>query len=92
MDRLHASLESNGAEEMVEKTTAYDGEEPGGLSRHWGPGLVDSALRDAICQCWLVMPPSKRTPHDVEAEIRRVIDRAMKDLHDDARAFGVEDE
>jgi len=74
---------------MVNDATAHDGSEQATAGRTWGPGLVDNALREAICHCWLAMPPDKKTVHDVEIEIRRLVERALKDLREDSRAFGI---
>lgn len=54
-----------------------------------GPGFVDYQVRQAISHCWFIMPSDKRNAHDVEIEIRRIVDRALKDLHEDAKAFGI---
>lgn len=74
---------------MEYETTGPDSGAQTPVGTIWGPGLIDNAIREAICHCWLVMPPEKRTAHTVEIEIRRLVDRALKDLHEDARAFGV---
>jgi hypothetical protein len=54
-----------------------------------GPSTVDSQIRQAISVCWAMLPEEKRTVAGVEAEIRRQVERALKDLRDDAAAFGV---
>jgi len=57
----------------------------------WAFPAIDQEIRQAICHCWLVMPPDRKTVHDVETEIRRLVERALKDLYEDARAFGISD-
>ena len=54
-----------------------------------GPGMVDTQLREAIKWCWFMLPKEKRTVTGVQAEIRRLVDRALKDLEEDAAAFGI---
>jgi len=51
----------------------------------FGPGEVDRHVRNLIHICWMVMPPGKKTLDDVEREIRRVLDRALRDLREDQK-------
>ena len=53
-----------------------------------GPLVVDQSLRAAITTCWMALPERERSPDRVEKEILRLIQRALKDLKDDAVAFG----
>jgi hypothetical protein len=55
-----------------------------------GPGMVDQSIRHAISHCWMIMPEDRKTPERVAAEIRRIVERALKDFQDDATAFGME--
>ena len=58
-----------------------------------GPGQVDQMVRGAIQHCWMMLPEDRKHVDAVEAEIRRLVDRALADLRDDVRAFGItEDE
>lgn len=54
-----------------------------------GPQAVDQLVRQAITTCWMLLPEGKKTVADVEREIRRLVDRALANLREDARAFGV---
>ncbi len=54
-----------------------------------GPGQVDQMVRQAIQFCWSLMPDDKRTPEAVGVEIRRIVERALKDLAEDTQAFGL---
>jgi hypothetical protein len=54
-----------------------------------GPQAVDNAVRQAISTCWMILPEDRRTVAAVEAEVRRVVERALANLRDDASAFGV---
>ncbi len=57
-----------------------------------GPQAVDQAIRQAISTCWMMLPDDKKNVASVEAEIRRVVDRALENLREDSRAFGISDE
>jgi hypothetical protein len=54
-----------------------------------GPEAPDQMIRQVICLCRMMLPEEKRTVAGVEAEVRRLVERALKDLRDDATAFGV---
>ncbi len=58
------------------------------MSEMFGPGHVDSCIRQAIQSCWMVLPKARRTADEVEKEIRRLVDRALVNLREDAQAFG----
>jgi|GEM_PF-1667801 hypothetical protein len=53
-----------------------------------GPLGVDQAVRQAITQCWMMLPEDERSPERVEKEIRRLVQRALEDMQEDAAAFG----
>lgn len=59
------------------------------VSRFMGPAAVDANLRQVIVTCWYMMPENKRTIDAVETEIRRLVDRAFRDMREDGKAFGV---
>lgn len=54
-----------------------------------GPGQVDQAIRHAIHFCWMSLPDDKKSIEEVETQIRRLVDRALRDLREDAEAFGI---
>jgi hypothetical protein len=58
------------------------------MSEMFGPGHVDSAIRQAIQACWMALPKGRRNVGEVEKEIRRLVERALSDLHEDAKSFG----
>ena len=74
---------------VVERIDGDSAERKPGVTA-WGLPVVDLEIRQAISHCWLVMPPEKKTTRDVGLEIRRLVDRALKDLHEDTRAFALE--
>lgn len=55
----------------------------------FGPEQIDQQIRQAIHWCWMVLPDERKTVDEVERQIRRLVDRALKDLHDDFDAFGL---
>ena len=54
----------------------------------FGPGAVDQQVRAALSTCWMMFPEGERTPANVEREFRRIVDRALASLAEDAKAFG----
>ncbi len=58
----------------------------------FGPGQVDQMIRQAIQHCWIALPKDKRNVEEVESQIRRLVDRALKDLREDRQAFGRHDD
>jgi hypothetical protein len=56
-----------------------------------GPHHVDQAIRQAISARWMSLPKEKRSVADVEIQIRRLVDRALKNMHEDAGQFGFSD-
>lgn len=63
--------------------------DPGKAMRDmFGPGGVDQQIRQAISTCWMLMAEGKRTPDAVSTEIRRIVERALTNLAEDAQAFG----
>ena len=54
-----------------------------------GPQAIDHQIRQAISFCWAMLPKERRTVEAVEVEIRRLVDRALANLKEDGRAFGI---
>jgi hypothetical protein len=65
--------------------------DPDKLRAMFGPGQVDQAIRQAIQMCWLMLPKSKKNVDELERQIRRLMERAIKDLRKDIAAFGLSD-
>jgi hypothetical protein len=55
----------------------------------FGPQAVARAIDQAITTCWMMLPEKKKTVAAVEAEIRRIVDRSLSNLREDASAFGI---
>jgi hypothetical protein len=53
----------------------------------FGPGHVDTMLRQAINMCWMGLPRDKKSPEHVETEIRRMFDAALRDFRTNYETF-----
>ncbi len=60
-----------------------------GMRDMLGPQALDNAIRQAISVCWVMLPDENKNIAFVETEVRRVVERALKDLKDDASVFGI---
>jgi hypothetical protein len=68
---------SNGGEESSER-----------LADLFGPGQVDQTIRQAIHFCWMALPKDRKNADELERQIRRIVDRALKDFREDSEQFG----
>ncbi len=69
----------------------FDAEDSGNRSHMrtvFGPGQVDQEIRLAIQYCWMLLPPERQNAEEVEKHIRRIVERALRDLREDADSFG----
>jgi hypothetical protein len=57
-----------------------------------GPQAVDHSLRMAVSLCWMMLPDDKKNVDAVEREIRRLVDRALRDMREDFDSFFGKDE
>jgi hypothetical protein len=57
------------------------------MAEFLGPGHVDQTIRQAIYFCWLSLPADRKNAEEVERQVRRIVDRALKDYHEDASVF-----
>ncbi|HEY3245069.1 MAG TPA: hypothetical protein VGM03_17135 [Phycisphaerae bacterium] len=55
----------------------------------FGPQAVDQAVRQAISMCWMALPDDRKNVDAVAGEIRRIVERALVNLKEDAAAFGI---
>ena len=56
-----------------------------------GPQAVDQSLRHAVSTCWMMLPEDKKNVDAVEREVRRIVDRIIADMREDAAAFEMSD-
>jgi len=54
----------------------------------FGPGWIDQEIRQAIHYAWRSIPKKRRSIKELEKQIRRIVDRAVKDFREDQKAFG----
>ena len=73
----------------VESSDSSDGGSGEGddLREFLGPEQVDHVIRQAIQACWAALPTSRRSTSEVERQIRRIVDRALRDWREDSEAF-----
>ena len=64
----------------------------GAMRASMGPCGPDGAARSLISTVWRMLPEDARSPERVEAESRRLLDRALAEYQEDSRAFGFESE
>ena len=53
---------------------------------HTAP-MLDTQIRQAIQMLWFALPPERRNIAEVEKEFRRLADRALQNLREDAASF-----
>jgi hypothetical protein len=58
------------------------------LAELFGPGQADQLLRQAMQFCWMALPENRRNAEELERQMRRLVDRALKDFREDKKAFG----
>jgi hypothetical protein len=72
----------------MERFDDEGGEASERMATMFGPGHIDTSIRQAIQFCWMSLPKDKRTVDELEQQIRRFVDRALKDFREDRQAFG----
>jgi hypothetical protein len=58
------------------------------MADFFGPAQIDQSIRQAVQFCWMALPKERRTPEELEKQVRRLVDRALKDFREDREAFG----
>jgi hypothetical protein len=53
----------------------------------FGPIQIDQQIRQAIHFCWMALPREKRNIDELERQIRRLTDRALRDAREDFEEF-----
>jgi hypothetical protein len=57
------------------------------LAESIGPGVVDQSIRQAVHFCWMLMPTEQRNTENLAEELRRILERALRDFAQDAKGF-----
>jgi hypothetical protein len=71
---------------------SFDSKDPESLKRiraFFSPQQVDQQIRQAIQFCWMALPPEQQNVEEVEKQIRRIVDRALRDFKEDSASFGL---
>ena len=74
---------------MVSESCSVHQVDEATMAELWGPGQVDQTIRQAIQFCWMSLPKEKRTVDELEKQIRRLVERALKDYREDRESFGL---
>jgi hypothetical protein len=53
----------------------------------FGPTRVDQQVRQAIQFCWFSLPKERRNIEELERQVRRIVDRALRDVREDFDNF-----
>jgi hypothetical protein len=52
-------------------------------------GSIDRGIRDAIRAVWFTLPADNRTVDELDAQMQRHVARAIAQVKEDAKAFGL---
>jgi hypothetical protein len=58
------------------------------MAQMFGPGQVDQTIRQAIHLCWMSLPPKRKNVKELEKQVRRIVERALRDIREDSEQFG----
>ena len=58
------------------------------MADFFGPGQVDQTVRQAVHLCWMALPRERKNADELEKQVRRIVDRALKDFREDCEQFG----
>jgi hypothetical protein len=72
---------------MYERIDPNDEEGAEKMREFFSPSQIDHQIRQAIQFCWMALPKEKRNVDEVERQIRRLVDRALRDLREDFNEF-----
>ena len=61
---------------------------PDAMRDMFGPEMVDQQLRQTIHLCRMSLPADKRSIDEIERQMKRLLDRAIRDMREDFDAFG----
>jgi len=53
----------------------------------FGPSHVDQMFRQALGACWMGLPRDKRNVDELERQVHRFIERALRDAREDFDEF-----
>jgi hypothetical protein len=72
---------------MYERIDLNDEKGAEKMRQFFSPTQIDHQIRQAIQFCWMGLPKEKRNVDELERQIRRLVDRALRDLREDFDEF-----
>ena len=57
------------------------------MAEMFGTGQIDQSIRQGIHFCWMALPTDRKNADELEKQIRRIVDRALKDFREDQEQF-----
>jgi len=72
---------------MYERIDPSDEDGAEKMQEVFGPTQIDQLIRQAIQFCWMALPKEKKNVDELERQIRRLVDRALRDLRGDFDEF-----
>ena len=76
MAAFSTCISGEGGEEAADK-----------MAEMFGPGQIDQMIRQEIHFCWMALPKDRKNADELEKQIRRIVDRALKDFREDQEQF-----
>jgi hypothetical protein len=74
---------------MFESCSTANAEAAAEKMADWfGPSQIDQLVRQAVQYCWMALAKERRTTQELENQIHRLVERALKDFREDHEAFG----
>ena len=73
---------------VINTCSTGEGDPEENMAALFGPAQVDHTIRQAIQFCWMALPKESRNPEEMERQIRRLVDRALRDFKEGSEAFG----
>lgn len=58
------------------------------MAEVFGPGQIDQMIRQGIHFCWMALPKDRKNVDELERQVRRIVDRALRDFREDHEQFG----
>ncbi|MFI5461268.1 MAG: hypothetical protein ACHRXM_38180 [Isosphaerales bacterium] len=77
-----------GDEDTGASSFSFSAEVPSSVA---GPMAMDRFIKQMIYVCWILLPKERKSLESLEKEIRRLVDRAFKDLKDDCESLNIKD-
>jgi hypothetical protein len=62
-----------------------DGDKSKTFRDAFGPGQIETHIRQGIQTCWMFLPEGKRNIDEVERQVRRIVDRVFQNLRDNEK-------